>query len=144
VAASDRRRIVVGVDGSPAAHTAVGWAAEQARELGRELVLLHGREEGRPAAFPAMPPAGDAGDRLVPYREELGDLTTLSVRREIVDAPPSRALVDASAEAVMLVLGRPRGRLRSWPGPTSVTRRVLTNAACPVVLVPERRRDTHG
>lgn len=134
----DGRRIVVGVDGSPAAHAAVGWAAEQARDLGRELVLLHGTEVGRPTPFPAIPDApGDGAVELLPYREALGDVSTVSVRREVVDGPPSRALITASTDAVMLVLGRPRGRVTSWPRPGSLTRRVLGGATCPVVLVPE-------
>ena len=37
----------------------------------------------------------------------------------------------------MVVLGRPRGRISSWPGPSSLTRRVLAGATCPVVLVPD-------
>lgn len=135
------RAIVVGVDGSRAAHAAVRWGAVQARELGRELVLLHAREDGRPVPFPAIPP-GEADDEgLVAYAAELGDTATLSVRRAVVEGPPSRALIDASPDAVMLVLGRPRRRLSSWPGPASLTRRVLAGSRCPVVLVPERLAD---
>lgn len=132
-------RIVVGVDGTPAAHAAVSWAATQARALDRELLLLHGVEAGRPAPFPAIPPRPGGPDReQQPYRDALGDLDTLSVTREVVDEPPSKALVRASAGALMVVLGRPRGRVSSWPSPTSLTRRVLASATCPVVLVPER------
>lgn len=132
-----RSPIVVGVDGSPAADAAVAWSADQAREQGRELVLLHATEDRRPTAFPAIPPADGADDDL-PHAAALGDTSALSVHRRAVSAPASRALVTASEDAVMLVLGRPRGRISSWPGPTSVTRRVLAGSRCPVVLVPER------
>jgi nucleotide-binding universal stress UspA family protein len=135
-----RGPIVVGVDGSPAAEAAVAWSADQAREQGRELVLLHATEGRRPTAFPSVPPA-DAGADDLPHTAALGDTSTLSVQHRAVAAPASRALVAASEDAVMLVLGRPRGRVSSWPGPTSVTRRVLAGSRCPVVLVPERLRD---
>jgi nucleotide-binding universal stress UspA family protein len=134
VAEDAGRYVLVGVDGSPASHAAVRWAAEQARGLGHELHLLHAREGGRPTAFPALPPRDD-GDVL----DGEGDLDeALTVRREVVDGRPSRALVEASTGAVMVVLGRPRGGVGPWPGPNSVTRRVLAESACPVVLVPER------
>ena len=84
----DARSIVVGVDGNPAAHAAVAWAAEQARGLDRELVLLHGTEHGRATPFPANPSAGGRRRRdLVPYTDALGDTTTLSVLRQVVDGP---------------------------------------------------------
>lgn len=131
-------RIVVGVDGSPAAHAAVRWASDRARELGAELALLHGIEPGRPTPFPAIPRQDAEDHELAPYTEALGDTGDLTISREVVDRAPSRALVDASDGALMVVLGRPRGRISSWPGPTSLTRRVLSASTCPVVLVPER------
>jgi nucleotide-binding universal stress UspA family protein len=137
-----RGPIVVGVDGSRAADAAVAWSADQARDQGRELVLLHATEGGRPTAFPAVPPADGGSDGHLPHAAALGDTSTLSVQHHAVDAPASRALVAASEDAVMLVLGRPRGRVNSWPGPTSVTRRVLAGSRCPVVLVPERLQDS--
>lgn len=127
--------VLVGVDGSPASYAAVRWAARQARGLGHDLLLLHAREGGRPTAFPALPPP-DGADAVPDEALDLGE--ELTVRRESVEGRPSRALVEASTGAVMLVLGRPRRRLSSWPGPTSLTRRVLAEASCPVVLVPER------
>jgi nucleotide-binding universal stress UspA family protein len=137
VGAGQTRPIVVGVDGSAAADAAVAWSADQAREQGRELVLLHATEGGRPTAFPSVPPA-DGDDDEIPHTDALGDTSTLSVQHRAVDAPAAKALVSASDEAVMLVLGRPRGRINSWPGPASLTRRVLAASRCPVVLVPER------
>jgi nucleotide-binding universal stress UspA family protein len=137
VGAGQQRPIVVGVDGSAAADAAVAWSAEQAREQGRELVLLHATEGGRPTAFPAVPPSDRDGASL-PHAAAIGDTATLSVQHRAIDAPAAKALVSASDEAVMLVLGRPRGRLRSWPGPASLTSRVLAGSRCPVVLVPER------
>lgn len=141
VAARDGRSIVVGVDGSAAARTAVRWAADHARELDRALVLVHAREDGRPTPFPAIPADGDDEVVLAPYRAELGEPPPDGVRHRIVDGPPARALIAASTDAVMIVLGRAPGGLTSWPGPASVTRRVLAGARCPVVLVPERPKD---
>jgi nucleotide-binding universal stress UspA family protein len=139
VTGADERRIVVGVDGSPATHVAVRWAAEHARQLGRDLVLLHGVEEGRPAPFPAMPRPPQVADRSIyPYLEALGDTSSTEVERRIVDGPPSKALIAAGAEAIMIVLGRPAGFMASLPKTTSLTRRVLAHAPCPVVVVPER------
>ncbi len=135
----DEHRIVVGVDGSPATHVAVRWAAQHARQLGCDLVLLHGVEEGRPAPFPAMPRPPHATDRTIyPYLDALGDPSSMDVERRIVDGPPSKALIAAGTEAVMIVLGRPAGFVASLPKTNSLTRRVLSGATCPVVLVPER------
>jgi nucleotide-binding universal stress UspA family protein len=140
VGAGQTRPIVVGVDGSAAAHAAVAWSAEQAREQGRELVLLHATEGGRPTAFPSVPPADHGGPSL-PHAAAIGDTSTLSVQHRAVDAPAAKALVSASDDAEMLVLGRPRGRIGSWPGPASLTRRVLARSRCPVVFVPEQPED---
>lgn len=128
--------VVVGVDGSEAANLAVGWASTLARTLDRPLVLLHARQAERATPFPVVP-RGDGQPVLpAPLREAIGDAADLEVHREVVTAPADRALVEATGDATLLVLGRSRRRLPAGPGSGSVTRRVLDRARCPVVIVP--------
>ncbi|WP_269858254.1 universal stress protein [Streptomyces sp. RPT161] len=70
---------------------------------------------------------------LAPVRERF---PTVAVRIEVGLAEPEAALVDASGEASLVVVGarRNRGRFGLPLGP--VTRRVLHHARCPVVVVP--------
>ena len=73
-------RIVVGVDGSPGAHKAVGWAAREAERWGATLVAVHAW------AMPVM--AAPTGLAPMPIVPELEDLS----------GPAGAVLDDAMAE----------------------------------------------
>jgi nucleotide-binding universal stress UspA family protein len=130
--------VVVGVDTSPAARAAARWAARMAQRLQGELVVVHAPEPPAASTFPAVPKA-EALERAFPdeLAAELEADQNVVVRRELAPDGPVSALLDASADAQLLVLGRPRGRVANWPTPSSTTRRVLDRSACPVVLVRE-------
>jgi nucleotide-binding universal stress UspA family protein len=76
-------RIVVGVDASPEAHTALAWAAEEARLRQAALQVVHayhGQELAAPVYFPsqhAVPPTavGDAGGPASEITTSLRDRT---------------------------------------------------------------------
>jgi nucleotide-binding universal stress UspA family protein len=129
-----REQVVVGVDSRRPAEAALEFAFEAARRYGLPLRVVH--------AFPAGPAGGSAGHReeeaallarvLEPWTAARPDVQVMA------DAEPAGAgmlLVDASAKARLLVLGRRPissvGRL----GP--IAHAVLHHARCPVAVVPE-------
>jgi len=148
-----QRRIVVGVDGSPASAAAVRWAAAEARLRGMRLHVVYARDPYAAAQAYYAPPsagrggvghaaAGSAVKTLV--REAVGPGGWSAVQFEIVDGLPVRALLARAPGAVMLVLGSTRsagltdapvGKPRAPLGP--VARDCLRAAPCPVVIVAE-------
>ncbi|MGS2617020.1 universal stress protein [Micromonospora sp. LZ34] len=123
--------VLVGLDGSEPAELAVGYAADEAarREVG--LVLVH-----------VAPAAGDAAEQA-----ELGGLlatAAASVRgshpgvaveeRILRGAGPEQALVDASRDAALVVVGS-RGR-GGFTGMLlgSVSQALVQHAHCPVLV----------
>jgi nucleotide-binding universal stress UspA family protein len=130
--------IVVGIDGRPAGRAAASWAASLARRIGSELLLVHAREEGRPVPFPSIPREEREERERTPLDEALGDISSLTVHREVAAGGAAKALLDAADGADLLVLGRPHRRVPDKPSSGGTTRRILDRSPCPVVLVPER------
>jgi nucleotide-binding universal stress UspA family protein len=113
------RRIVVGVDGSPESAAAYTVACQIADRFGSELwpVVAHG---GKVVD-------SDAVATVVDYRNE-----------DLPDAPV-QALVAASADADLLVVGS-RG-LHGFAALGSVSERVAHQARCSTMIVRGERRD---
>ncbi|GAA1774510.1 universal stress protein [Streptomonospora arabica] len=143
-------RIVVGLDGSPAAHSAAAWAFATAAGRGAALraVTAHARfSSGRLGSLEV--PARYAFDSAeeAAAREEARRLQSESLagRREhypqvaveeLVEAGhPARVLVDASENADLLVVGS-RGR-GGFTGMLlgSVSQSVLSHSAVPVAVL---------
>jgi len=145
-ALSTKYGIVVGIDGSPGSDAAVSWAAREASLRGETLTLLHAvqpvvvswsisasqvsvadwqEENARRAVDQARNGVGAALDP---------DLQQ-DVRSEVLYAHPVDALVDASKDARMIVVGsHGRGALgRLLMG--SVSRGVVEYAHCAVAVV---------
>src|ERR1700733_10059827 len=147
------RRILVGVDGSPAAAAALRWAFAEARLRGVRLRVVHAQDQDAVEVAPYTPPIagegvvghgaeGSALEALV--RETVGPDGWPSVQFEIVDGLPVRILLARAPGAAMLVLGSTRsvgladapvGKPRAPLGP--VARDCLRAAPCPVVIVAE-------
>ncbi|MFE2754859.1 universal stress protein [Actinosynnema sp. NPDC059335] len=134
--------IVVGVDGSESALTAVRWAAEEAVRVRVPLELVHAY------ALPvhAYPEMVMTGPEVQEAFEEQGrqwlEQAAASVRdlvpdpkTSIVARQPSAAMVDASRDARLVVLGS-QG-LGGFSGLVvgSVAVAVATHGECPVVVV---------
>jgi nucleotide-binding universal stress UspA family protein len=134
--------IVVGVDGSEEATAALRWAAEEARLRGRGIVAVHAR------IYPALTGASTPGrevyaDALRRDAEELVEAAIVDaevpadvpVRPLLVEGDAAEALIDASEDAELLVVGS-RG-LGGVAGVLlgSVSRQCARRAACPVVIV---------
>ncbi len=144
------RGIVVGYDGSPSSLEALTWAAVEARQRETSLTVLcaadvYTTSQGMPFVI----------DEVLEQQRRLADEGVETVRQlaggagpgasdvrasvEIVD--PTAALVDASKQAELVVVGnRGRGRVAgALLG--SVAFAVCAAAACPVVVV---RAETFG
>ena len=138
-----RGKIVVGVDGSASSQQALRWAARQARLTGEELYAVAAWDYPAGVGWGAVVLedidwSGNAG-------KALDDAVTASlhpdeadrVQRSVVQGYPARVLLDAAADADLLVVGsRGRGGMVGMLL-GSVSRHVVTNARCPVVVVQD-------
>lgn len=139
--------IVVGVDGSPHSIKALGWAFEQASFSGASLHVLHSWEippTWSMVEVPSYEPEvlirdyGNAelretSEAMAGFREDFPDV---KVRQEVMKGSPVKALVKASENAALLVVGS-RG-LGGFRGLLlgSVSHAMVHKAACPVAVVP--------
>ncbi|WP_026119784.1 universal stress protein [Nocardiopsis ganjiahuensis] len=147
--------VIVGVDGSTAAHAALVWATEAAARRGEQLRIVHGlgtpmamgtfsdSKAGRDRTGEALRDAGhtlltQSADHARGARPGLDVATVLAPE----DAPG--ALLDEAGHGDVIVVGsRGLGAVRAiMLGSVSV--RTSSHAPCPVVVVPEADdRDRH-
>lgn len=142
--------VVVGMDESDGARRALDWSVTEAARLGTSLQVVHGWEtvlstpDGPPVFTPQDDPTVATDLRL--WYQDLAEKAvaragaTVPVEAVIAGPAPSEALVEASADAALLVVGS-RGRggfLGLLLG--SVSQQVLHHSACPVVVIPHGRR----
>jgi nucleotide-binding universal stress UspA family protein len=144
-------RIVVGVDGSAAAHDALRWAVDEAELRNARLVAIHAW-----SFVPLAPmddqgmlamPAGDLPGQLEAERgaaaAELDDAVaavlavspSIEIEKRLVEGDAGEVLVSESADAELVVVGsHGRSGVRAaLLG--SVSRHVTAHAPCPVVVV---------
>jgi nucleotide-binding universal stress UspA family protein len=138
-------KIVVGIDGSDASKDALRWAVEDARARGAEVVALHAYEVPAPAldAAPATPvdlpglvaEAHEDAQQFVTkvVDEVVGNVVSVDVAPIAVEDKPTKALVDASRDADLLVVGS-HGHGLSGLLLGSVSLECAQHAACPVVI----------
>lgn len=126
------RPIVVGVDGTATALRAVAWAAQEARLRVRPLRLVHAAPY---LGTPDDPARGRAGAMLTRARGVAHQIApAVSTEVAVLADPPVAALVDASVDAELLVIGMIAGSgVEIVLG--SVTLDVTTAAHCPVTVV---------
>ncbi|SES16723.1 universal stress protein [Streptomyces qinglanensis] len=148
--------VVLGVDGSEVGDAAVGWAFKEASLRGAELVALHNWNAwtGPVAAGPSIQVPTYYDVDLYRAEEERVLATAISARREeypdvrvtprLVQEYTRQALIAASEEAQLLVVGA-RGR-GGFTGLLlgSVSQAVLHHAYCPVAVVRADREHRHG
>ena len=143
--------IVVGVDGSDASHDALRWAAEEAKLRSATLVALHAWSfvPAQPIGDPGMlaVPAGDLAGQLnaendaaqigldQAVEDALGAGSDVELERRLIEGDAGEALVAASKDALLVVVGSHgrSGFKAALLG--SVSRHVVDHAACPVVVV---------
>jgi len=135
-------RIVVGVDGSDPSKAALAWAIRQGTLTGATVEAVIAWElpvnYGTPA--PLMPPRTDVEEAA---REVIAlavaDVSSpdqqVTIRCKVVEGNAPRVLLDASAEADLLVVGS-RGHggfVEALLG--SVGQHCVHHATCPVVVI---------
>ncbi|MFI7576997.1 universal stress protein [Micromonospora sp. NPDC049497] len=128
--------VLVGVDGSESADLAVGYAADEATRRAATLVLAHVRDPDA-SAPEGGPKAGAGGDALLDaaaaaLRAARPDLVV--EERVLRSARPEQALVEASGDAALVVVGS-RGR-GGFTGLLlgSVSQALVQHARCPVLV----------
>jgi nucleotide-binding universal stress UspA family protein len=138
-ATEHQRRIVVGVDGSPASLDALRWAVAQAALTGAVVEAVTAWQF--PATYGGYPVDAGADWRAnaqtiqeTAIKEALGDEATALVRR-VAQGHSVRVLLDVAADAELLVVGS-----RGHGGFTgmllgSVSEHVVAHAPCAVVVV---------
>lgn len=142
-----RRGVVVGVDGSEESTQAVAFAAAEADREGQELTVVYAFQAPRWVNGGLL---GENLARLMVEEEQIvlsetisglsEDYPDLVVHKVLeTDVEPAAALVQAAADAQMLVVGsRGRGGFkRLLLGSTAHS--VLTHLPCPTVITPVRR-----
>ena len=139
------KRIVVGVDGSPASRTALEWAGDEAVRHGSELVVLT-------AWLPVPPPlAGtsstlpthgltDAGETakellMAAVRDVLGEDPPVLVQPQVKEGSAAKLLMDFSEDADLLVVGSSGHGGFAGMLLGSVSQHVTAHAKCTVVVV---------
>jgi nucleotide-binding universal stress UspA family protein len=136
--------IVVGVDGSPGSTAALRWALEEARLRRAKLRVirawLYPRIDGYgsiPAELPYMDALRNDVEELLDavVDEVAGENPGVSIVRVAVEGPPAEVLIEAAADADLLVVGSrgPGGFSGLLLG--SVSQQCAHHASCPVVIV---------
>lgn len=137
----DAKPVVVGVDGSPDSVRALRWAAEYAQRFESPLVavavwqapVVYGDMYFSAQDYAGFEERARAG-LVESVREALGE--DAQITEKVEQGHPSHALVEASKDAQLVVVGS-RG-LGSFKGTLlgSVSQHCVTHARCPVMVVP--------
>ncbi|KAA9160216.1 universal stress protein [Amycolatopsis acidicola] len=145
---SAKRKIVVGVDGSPQSEAALRWALGEAVPERDEVraVLVRARDDLLPGTSYAIQPHGR---RPVGPAPEYADLLHSTVRgalrtmenppeasETLTDGDPATELVKEAKDADLLVVGSHGSRPIAEILVGSVATRCVRHAHCPVVVIP--------
>lgn len=139
--------IVVGIDGSETARTAVDWAAARARRIGSELLLVHTVPDfwltSTDTLFPTVAKTftrllGDERNRIstaVP-RDSIHTLVRMG--------EPAVVLGELSAEASLMVVGTDKHPGMHGQGFGAVGLQIATTSLCTVAVIPRRPTTAGG
>jgi nucleotide-binding universal stress UspA family protein len=141
------RRIVVGVDGSAGARSALEWALAEARLRGAAVDVVYAWHPPAqmlpgPYVVPGAPSEDDVdraraeAEHLLDHELQSVNAEGVSVERIAATGPAAQSLLDVARGADLLVVGT-RGR-GGFTGLLlgSVSQQVSHHASCPVVIVP--------
>lgn len=137
----DHDTIVVGVDSSEFSDAALDWAVAEAKRSGRRLLLVNvwhwsSSVVGSPLSIFGQHDPYSTGRHILEHSARRARADGVAVLTWLVEGSPAGALVDISADAAMLVVGsHGHGSVRSsLLG--SVSRGLVSQARCPVVIIP--------
>ena len=146
----DTQTIVVGIDGSSGAHTALEWAVDEARQTARRIVIVHAAPLAEavvlaPLTLLGFPDATSSGTEDLRRASDYCHRAGVSVATLLAEGSPADCLVDTSDGAAMLVLGaRGHGRTAALLL-GSVSQDCARRAKCPVVIIkPKAALSAHG
>jgi nucleotide-binding universal stress UspA family protein len=137
-------RVVVGVDGSPHSAAALRWSLDEAQAHSGSVTAVLAWQ----VPFLSNPAAYDKGELERTYQEfliksvsEIAPSPAVPLQTLVAEGDPTEALIEASKEANLLVLGS-RGR-SPFAGLMlgSVSQACAAHAACPVVVVKRTDED---
>ncbi|MET8778369.1 universal stress protein [Nocardia sp. NPDC004654] len=133
-----QKPVVVGVDGSPCSAHAVAMAFEEASQRGAEVIAVHAWSEFfRYESRAEMQTEAEAllAENLAGYSDKYPEVPVIRI---VTEDRPARRLLQAAADAQLIVLGS-HGR-GGFPGMSlgSVPNAVLHRAECPVIVVRPR------
>jgi nucleotide-binding universal stress UspA family protein len=134
-------RIVVGVDGSEAAHRALEWAVDEARRRNAVVEAIHAWHQPFITGYAYLGEM-DLNNYLAEAEKTLDtalasvDTEGVAVEHKVVPGGASHVLVDEAKGASLLVVGS-RGR-GGFTGLLlgSVSQQVAHHAPCPTVIIP--------
>jgi nucleotide-binding universal stress UspA family protein len=137
-------RVVVGIDASATATSALRWAAGEAQVREAVLHFVHAWQLPPAPLWSRVPPAGaqflhvleDAAHGVVEAALRDPAVVGLHVEGHVLSSSPAQALLEFADEASLIVVGsRGAGRFaRALLGSTS--RQLAHHAGCPIVVVP--------
>jgi nucleotide-binding universal stress UspA family protein len=145
---SPPREILVGVDGGDVSLGAVRWAAHEAVRRNAPLRIVHVADYlGRPDASGAPSPELPRARRITAKAYTVARHTEHAVRAttDVLAGDPSTMLLEAAADAQLVVLGSSTTGAASEMVFASVAVRVSAQSTEPVVIVPrEKGRSAAG
>lgn len=136
-------RIVVGVDGSAGALSAVLWAADECRIRNCSLLIVHACDAMDASSVRR---SGEAGIRAMDAVSTrlLQDLSVAASIRQpgvtvgsvLSHSEPAEVLLDLGAVSELIVVGSRPGGSNTVSMLGSVSHRLAAHAACPVAVIP--------
>jgi len=137
--AEGRSGVVVGVSDDKSDGQVLGNAIEEATRLGEPVTVLHGLDllalHGELVDHETTRDWTARGERYLADLVEKADHPQTPLATRVVAEGPADALVSASEEARLVVVGR-ASHLNAFPHLGGVTRALLREAACPVEVLP--------
>lgn len=136
----EKRRITVGVDGSPPSRAALRWAVRQARLTDSVVEAVIAWDYPTVAGWPALPLPDDFestfGKTLSAVVEQIAkDEPGVEIRTAVVDGNAAKALITAARGADLLVVGNRGHGAFTEALLGSVSQHCVHLATCPVVVV---------
>ena len=134
-------RIVVGVDGSDAAHAALEWAVDEARRRDAVVEAIHAWHQPFVTGYAYLGemdlgPFATEAENILAAAIAAVDTTGVTVEHKVIAGGASQVLVEQAKGASMLVVGS-RGR-GGFSGLMlgSVSQQAAHHASCPIVIIP--------
>lgn len=133
-------KIIVGVTGAPVSRRAVDWAVTRAaqRQQAVELVSVVGGAVGAVGEAEVLGAAQTATQRLLDGEAARVTDAGVPVTTRVESGNPVTKLIEAAADAALLVIGSDYRGPGTGPARGVHGIRIAAGAKCPVVVVPDR------